>query len=117
MVIFVVEVEDFDLGLIDPERDPPVLRGRTGSRCLCDRPSSGAPSNWALISIHLPAPCLQEGNHPAELRHDCRLQSARVIILNETAQPLWATFLIFMDYANRWQRNVSSYTLRILRSR
>ena len=24
MVIFIVQVEDFSLGLVDPERDPPV---------------------------------------------------------------------------------------------
>ena len=86
MVILIIQVEDFLLGLVDPERDPPVAG------------DGEAPCSLAVASELMRFPArdvaeflgvfhlLQEGQNVADPLHDSRGQAGRIITLNEAPQ-------------------------------
>ena len=86
MVVFIVQIEDFSLGLVDPERDPPVA-GDGEAPCslavaseLMRFPARHVPD--LLGVFHL----LQEGQNVADPLHDSWRQAGSIVVLNEAPQ-------------------------------
>ena len=86
MVVLIIQVEDFSLGLVDPERDPPVARDM---KAPCPLAVAGELVRFPTRHIaeflrifHL----LQEGQNVSDLLHDTWSQAGSIIALDEAPQ-------------------------------
>jgi len=87
VIILEVQVQDFLLNWVDPERDSPVS---------CDMKTPGSFAVSCKL-MHLPARhvahlldllhVLEEGENVANLLHHRRVQTGDIVALNEAAQP------------------------------
>ena len=87
MVISVVQIKDFSLSLVDPERDPPIF-GDGEAPCpfaiACELMCLPARDVAELLCVfHL----LQESDNVADSLHNGRGQARSIITLNEAFQP------------------------------
>lgn len=88
VVIFIVEVDNLDFGLVDPERDPPVLghEKAPGAFSIASE-LMGLPARDRAQFV-FPLHILEEGDDATDFRHYGRLQAGGIIIFDESAQPL-----------------------------
>ena len=86
MVIFIIQVEDFSLGLVDPERDPPVAGD---GEAPCSLAIAGELMRFPARDVaeftgvcHL----LQEGHNVPDPFHDKRRQAGWIVACDEAPQ-------------------------------
>lgn len=96
MVVLVVEIDNFDLGLIDAERQSPVFGDEqaprsfaVASQLMCF-PARHGPEFILLLHV------LEEGDQAAQLVRDRGLNPLASSFSMRRRNPLWTTFLILM---------------------
>ena len=112
MVILIIQVENFSFGLVDSERDPPIVGN---GEAPCSLAVAGKLMRFPARDVaellgvfHL----LQEGQNVADPLYDSRSQTGSVIMLNEAPQsPMdHVSDLHKQGYPKKCR--VSSYTLQ-----
>jgi hypothetical protein len=84
----VIEIDDFDLDLVDPKRDPPIFGDEQTPVALpVTRQLMRLPA-WNRPKLILPLHVLQEGENAAELGDHGRLQARGIVIFDESTQTL-----------------------------